>query len=377
MRLLGTLTAVPLLFSVYVVGKHGYICSDAEEIRNAIYDQALVEKSVTSACVPDGELSAAKLAANVEAKKYPQVWVDSKDYGFKETVLLWKYQGNSPESLEESNVFVFTNKSCDILGLLQKSGDQYTICKGMKEQNDKKTSSEILSKKLRPEIFSDEYENYGYFDNSGYHANEEGTQSFDAVSRGAGTLNSSNPGGSKKIKKNSSSGKGKFGGLFGRKSSMGPPPGARSPMGPPPGSMGPPPGARSPMGPPPGSMGPPPGARSPMGPPPGSMGPPPGARSPMGPPPGSMGPPPGSMGPPPGSMGPPQGFGAPPGQGFPSGGPQGQYFSAPMPPRSGLDYLGRPHDSSFLTDAIRAHPAPRGTRYDPDARESDSDDDGW
>ncbi|CCU82524.1 putative candidate secreted effector protein [Blumeria hordei DH14] len=154
MRLLGSLTAVPFIFSVYVVGKHGYICSDAEKITNTFYDQALVEKSVTSACVPDSELSAAKLAANVEAKKYPQVWVDSKDYGFKETVLLWKYQGNSPESLEESNVFVFTNKSCDILGLLQKSGDQYTICKDMKIQNDRKTCSEILSKKPRPGIFS-------------------------------------------------------------------------------------------------------------------------------------------------------------------------------------------------------------------------------
>ncbi|CCU82522.1 putative candidate secreted effector protein [Blumeria hordei DH14] len=154
MRLLGTLTAVPLIFSVYVVGKHGYICSDSGQTTNTFYDQALVEKSVTSACVPDSELSAAKLAANVEAKKYPQVWVDSKDYGFDETVLLWKYQGNSPGSLEESNVFVFTNKSCDILGLLQKSSDQYTICKGVKIQNDKNTSSEILSKKPRPGIFS-------------------------------------------------------------------------------------------------------------------------------------------------------------------------------------------------------------------------------
>ncbi|CCU82520.1 putative effector protein, partial [Blumeria hordei DH14] len=143
--------------------KHGYICSDSGQTTNTFYDQALVEKSVTSACVPDSELSTAKLAANVEAKKYPQVWVDSKDYGFEETVLLWKYQGNSPESLEESNVFVFTNKSCDILGLLQKSGDQYTICKGVKKENDKKTSSEILSKKPRPGIFTGRrgyYENY-------------------------------------------------------------------------------------------------------------------------------------------------------------------------------------------------------------------------
>ncbi|CCU82521.1 putative candidate secreted effector protein [Blumeria hordei DH14] len=171
MRLLGTLTTVPLLFSVYVVGEHGYICSDAEKITSTFYDQTLVEKSVTSACVPESELSAAKLAANVNAKKYPQVWVDSKDYGFQETVLLWKYQGNSPESLEpvtnhhveETNVFVFTNKSCDILGLLQKSGDQYTICKGVKKENDKKTSSEILSKKPRPGIFTGRrgyYENY-------------------------------------------------------------------------------------------------------------------------------------------------------------------------------------------------------------------------
>ncbi|CCU82523.1 putative candidate secreted effector protein [Blumeria hordei DH14] len=172
MRLLGTLTAVPLLFSAYVVGKHGYICSDAEEIRNAIYDQALVEKSVTSACVPDSELSAAKLAANVEAKKYPQVWVDSEDYGFKETVLLWKYQGNSPESLEESNVFVFTNKSCDILGLLQKSGDQYTICKGLKIQNDKKTSSEILSKKPRPGIFTGRRGNDDNYEAKGINSND-------------------------------------------------------------------------------------------------------------------------------------------------------------------------------------------------------------
>ncbi|SZF04096.1 unnamed protein product [Blumeria hordei] len=162
MRLLGSLTAVPLIFSVFVVGEHGYICSDAEHVTNTFYNQALVEKSVTNARVRGSELSAAKLAANVEAKKYPQVWVDSEDYGFNETVLLWKYQGNSPESLEESNVFVFTNNSCDILGLLQKSGDKYTICKSVKNQNDKKTSSEILSKKPRPGIFSG---GSGYYDN--------------------------------------------------------------------------------------------------------------------------------------------------------------------------------------------------------------------
>ncbi|CAD6501967.1 BgTH12-02210 [Blumeria graminis f. sp. triticale] len=154
MRLLGTLAAVPCVFSVYVAGEHGYLCSDAEGTTNTTYDQALVEKSVTDACLPDSELSAAELAANVEAKKYPQVWVNSEDYGFNETVLLWKYQGNSSESLEEADVLVFTNKSCDILGLLQTSDDQYTICKDVKEQNDKKTSSEILSKKPRPGIFS-------------------------------------------------------------------------------------------------------------------------------------------------------------------------------------------------------------------------------
>ncbi|EPQ67773.1 BgtE-5690 [Blumeria graminis f. sp. tritici] len=154
MRLLGTLAAVPCVFSVYVAGEHGYLCSDAEGTTNTTYDQALVEKSVTDACLPDSELSAAELAANVEAKKYPQVWVNSEDYGFNDTVLLWKYQGNSSESLEEADVLVFTNKFCDILGLLQTSDDQYTICEDVKEQNDKKTSSEILSKKPRPGIFS-------------------------------------------------------------------------------------------------------------------------------------------------------------------------------------------------------------------------------
>ncbi|CCU82533.1 CSEP0467 putative effector protein [Blumeria hordei DH14] len=188
MQLRGTLIAIPFVFSVYVAGEHGYLCPDAEGITNTFYDQALVEKSVTNACLPNIELSAAQLAANVEAKKYPQVWVDSEDYGFNETVLLWKYQGNSSESLEESNVFVFTNKSCDILGLLQTSGDQYTICKGMKEQNEKKTSSEI---------FSDEYENYGYFDNGGYHADKEDTKTFRIARRGGDPPNPSNAGGSK------------------------------------------------------------------------------------------------------------------------------------------------------------------------------------
>ncbi|CAD6501980.1 BgTH12-02223 [Blumeria graminis f. sp. triticale] len=153
MRLLGTLATVPFVFSVYVAGEHGYLCSDAEGTTNTTYNQALVEKSVTDACLPDSELSAAELAANAEAKKYPQVWVDSEDYGFNETVLLWKYQGNSSESLEELNVLVFTNKSCNILGLLQVSSDQYAICRNNNEQNDKKTSPEILSKKPRPGIF--------------------------------------------------------------------------------------------------------------------------------------------------------------------------------------------------------------------------------
>ncbi|CAD6501962.1 BgTH12-02205 [Blumeria graminis f. sp. triticale] len=155
MRFLGTLAAVPFVFSVYVAGEHGYLCSDSEGNTNTTYDQALVEGSVKDTCLPDSELSAAELAANVGAKKYPRVWVDSENYGFNETVLLWKYQGNSSESLEEADVLVFTNKSCDILGLLQTSGDQYTICKGVNEQNNKKTSSEILSKKPRPGIFSE------------------------------------------------------------------------------------------------------------------------------------------------------------------------------------------------------------------------------
>ncbi|EPQ64876.1 BgtE-5692 [Blumeria graminis f. sp. tritici] len=189
MRFLGTLAAVPFVFSVYVAGEHGYLCSDSEGNTNTTYDQALVEGSVKDTCLPDSELSAAELAANVGAKKYPRVWVDSENYGFNETVLLWKYQGNSSESLEEADVLVFTNKSCDILGLLQTSGDQYTICKGVNEQNNKKTSSEILSKKPRPGIFSE------------------------------GSPNSSNSGGTREKLKNSPSITGTVGTMFGAKSS--------------------------------------------------------------------------------------------------------------------------------------------------------------
>ncbi|CCU82535.1 putative candidate secreted effector protein [Blumeria hordei DH14] len=197
MQLHRTLTVIPFIFSVYVAGEHGYLCSDAEGIANTFYDQALVEKSVTNACLPNSELSAAQLAANVEAKNYPQVWVDSEDYGFNETVLLWKYQGNSSESLEETNVFVFTNKSCDILGLLQTSGDQFTVCKSVNEQNEKKTSPEILSKKPRPGTFSNDLENYANSGHDEVYADEEDTKTFRIARRGGDPPNPSNAGGSK------------------------------------------------------------------------------------------------------------------------------------------------------------------------------------
>ncbi|EPQ67776.1 Bgt-55142 [Blumeria graminis f. sp. tritici] len=314
MRLLGTLAAVPCVFSVYVAGEHGYLCSDAEGTTNTTYDQALVEKSVTDACLPDSELSAAELAANVEAKKYPQVWVNSEDYGFNETVLLWKYQGNSSESLEEVDVLVFTNKSCDILGLLQTSDDQYTICKDAKEQNAKKIMQETLSKKAQPGIFSDNNEDNGNIEYSSDYDNEDETQALYAVPRGDGPPNSSNSDGSKRNLKNSSSSKDVIGSFISSKSfrrsgsqrgspgnSLGPPSRAEA-------AGGPPPRPGSSMGPPRGPGGPPPRPGSSMGPPQGPGGPSPRPGSSMGPPQGpgsSMGPPqgPGS------SMGPPQGYG--------------------------------------------------------------------
>ncbi|VDB85937.1 Bgt-55143 [Blumeria graminis f. sp. tritici] len=313
MRLLGTLAAVPCVFSVYVAGEHGYLCSDAEGTTNTTYDQALVEKSVTDACLPDSELSAAELAANVEAKKYPQVWVNSEDYGFNDTVLLWKYQGNSSESLEEVDVLVFTNKSCDILGLLQTSDDHYTICKGANEKYDKKTSSEILSKNLRPDIPSNDLKN---------------SSPLTGVTEPFFSSNSPGP----------------------QRSMPGPPSRAESFRNPLRSSKGAP---SRPKGPPPSGMAPP----RPGGPPPGGMAPP----RPGGPPPGGMGPPrPG--GPPPGGMGPPRpggppGFGAPPGQDFPPA----------APPRPLLDEFNRPHDRSFLADAIAMHPYPGPTDYNPDS----------
>lgn len=155
MRLLGPLTATPLIFSAYVAGDHGYLCSDAGGKTSTAYNQTLVEKSVADVCHPDVELSASELALNLEAKKYPRVWAESEDYGFNETVLLWKYQGNNSESLEELEALVFTNKSCNILGLLQRSGDQYEICKCIVEEHDTEKTSGSMPKKPRPGIFSD------------------------------------------------------------------------------------------------------------------------------------------------------------------------------------------------------------------------------
>ncbi|CCU82519.1 putative candidate secreted effector protein [Blumeria hordei DH14] len=48
MRLVETLTAVPLIFSVYVSAEHGYICSDAEGNANTTYNKAFVEESLCS-----------------------------------------------------------------------------------------------------------------------------------------------------------------------------------------------------------------------------------------------------------------------------------------------------------------------------------------
>ncbi|EPQ64877.1 BgtE-5645 [Blumeria graminis f. sp. tritici] len=156
MRPLALLTAIPVFYSVYVAGDNGYDCSDSEGNTNTTYDQALVEGSVKDTCLPDSELSAAELAANVEAKKYPQVWVDSKDYGFNGTVLLWKYQGNSSEALEELDVLIFTDSACNVLGLAQKSKDFYTICKSAHEHYDEKVITNTLHKHVRRGFFSND-----------------------------------------------------------------------------------------------------------------------------------------------------------------------------------------------------------------------------
>ncbi|EPQ65916.1 BgtE-40000 [Blumeria graminis f. sp. tritici] len=180
MRLLRLLSVVPFFFSVHVAGDGGYLCLNADGKSNTTYDQNVVEKSVKDACLPDSKLSAAELAANVEAKKYPRVWVEAENYGFNETTLLWKYQVNSSEPLEEPGVLVFTNRACVILGLLQISEEEYLVCKADNEHHDEKSTSNTLAKKPRPGSFSGRYEKTdvrydtdGYSDD-GYNSEESG-----------------------------------------------------------------------------------------------------------------------------------------------------------------------------------------------------------
>ncbi|SZF06212.1 unnamed protein product [Blumeria hordei] len=183
MRLLGLLTVVFFHFSVHVAGDGGYLCLDADGKSNTTYDQTLVEKSVTDACLSDSELSAAELAANLEAKQYPQVWVEAEDYGFNETTLLWKYKENSSEPLEEPGVLIFTNRDCVVLGLLQISEEEYLVCKAENEHQDEKSTANTLPKKPRPGSFygkidKDKDKDAGYdtdgYSNDGYESWQNG-----------------------------------------------------------------------------------------------------------------------------------------------------------------------------------------------------------
>ncbi|CCU82908.1 putative effector protein [Blumeria hordei DH14] len=163
MRLLGLLTVVFFHFSVHVAGDGGYLCLDADGKSNTTYDQTLVEKSVTDACLSDSELSAAELQ------------LISRLNSILNSV--------TNEYTEEPGVLIFTNRDCVVLGLLQISEEEYLVCKAENEHQDEKSTANTLPKKPRPGSFygkidKDKDKDAGYdtdgYSNDGYESWQNG-----------------------------------------------------------------------------------------------------------------------------------------------------------------------------------------------------------